>query len=192
MTLSACKAIVIGKTAAQVGFLTSLARKCGFAWIEEPGTGEIPSPKALISFVLVHHKVGDELLGAVVRAIRSGDREVRFSPIVVIAEDGDFEVIVHFVHLGVDDVITLPEKRDVLVQRLSGQLWSEQLYVETESYFGPDRRRLEGGAEMDERRVGMAGHARFIIQRIPDYGTKIVRHQIFTAPQPASAVHRAG
>jgi hypothetical protein len=191
MTLSACKAIVIGKTTAQVGFLTSLARKCGFALIEEPATGEIPSPKALISFVLVHHKVGDELLGAVVRAIRSGDREVRFSPIVVIAEDGDFEVIVHFVHLGVDDVITLPEKRDVLVQRLSGQLWSEQVYVETESYFGPDRRRLEG-AEVDERRVGMVGHARFIIQRVPDYGTKIVRHQIFTAPQAAPPMHRAG
>jgi hypothetical protein len=190
--LSACKAVVIGKTEAQLGFLKSFANKCGFALVEEPATGDIPSPETMISYVLVHHKVGDEVLGAITRAIRGGGKDVCFSPIVVIADDCTFEKIAHFVQLGVDDVITLPEKRDVLVQRLCAQLWSEHLYVETENYFGPDRRRLETGSHVDPRRVGMTSYARFIIQRIPERGTKIVRHQIFTAPQATPAMHRVG
>ena len=190
--LSACKAIVIGRTPTQIRFLTSFANKCGFALVEEPATGDIPSAQTLISYVLVHHKVGDDLLGAVTRAIRGGSKEVCFSPIVVIADDCTVERIAHFVQLGVDDVITLPEKRDALIQRLGAQLWSEHLYIETESYFGPDRRRLDTKSHADERRVGLASYARFVIQRIPERGTKVVRHQIFTAAQATPAMHRVG
>jgi len=179
--LSACKAIVIGTTTGQVRSLTAMARKCGFTLIEDPGAG-LPQPKMPVTYMLVHYRVGDAVLDSVIRAIRGGDRNTRFSPIIVIADDCDYELILHLVEMGVDDVISLPEKRDVLVQRLAGQLWSEQLYVETANYFGPDRRRLEQSTHDDERRAGPAGHALYHIQRIPDFGTKIVRHQIFSAP----------
>ena len=190
--LSACKAVVIGKTATQIRFLRSFADRCGFGLVEEPATGDIPSAKTRISYVLVHHKVGDGLLRAVTRAIRGGSREVCFSPIVVIADDCTVDRIVHFVDLGVDDVITLPEKRDVLVQRLCGQLWAEHHKIETEDYFGPDRRRLETKTHIDDRRLGVASYARFVIQRIPEHGTKVVRHQIFSAPHATPAMHRVG
>jgi hypothetical protein len=190
--LRGCKAIVIGKTGNQVASLVAMARRCGFAFVEEPATGEIPTPKTMIAYLLVHYKVGDDLLLSIIHAIRSGNNDIRFSPIIVIADDCEFELVLHFVELGVDDVISLPEKRDVLVQRLAGQLWSEHLYVETPDYFGPDRRRLEGADHSDDRRTGTVSHARFIIQRIPDFGTKIVRHQISAAPQAAPAVHRVG
>jgi len=180
--LTGCKAIVIGKTSSQVASLVAMARRCGFAFVEEPATGEIPTPKTMIAYLLVHYKVGDDLLLSIIRAIRSGNNDIRFSPIIVIADDCEFELVLHFVELGVDDVISLPEKRDVLVQRLASQLWSERVYVETAEYFGPDRRPLEPPAHEDVRRPGSAGYARYHIQRIPDFGTKIVRHQIFSAP----------
>lgn len=179
--LSACKAIVIGTTAGQVGSLVAMARRCGFTLIEDAGSG-VPQPKMPITFMFVHYRVGDAVLDSIIRTVRRGDRNTRFSPIIVIANDCDFELILHLVDMGVDDVISLPEKRDVLVQRLAGQLWSEHVYVETAEYFGPDRRRLEQPSHEDERRAGPAGHARYHIQRIPDFGTKIVRHQIFSAP----------
>ena len=179
--LSACKAIVIGTTDNQVRSLVAMARKCGFTLIEDPGAGE-PQPKTPVTFMFVHYRVGDSVLASIIRTVRRGDRNTRFSPIIVIANDCDVELILHLVYMGVDDVISLPEKRDVLVQRLAGQLWSEQVYVETAEYFGPDRRRLEPSAHEDARRAGSAGHAQYHIQRIPDFGTKIVRHQIFSAP----------
>jgi hypothetical protein len=144
-----------------------------------------------VAFVLVHHGVGEALLDAVTRSIRGGDRQVRFSPIVVIADDCPFETVLRYVHIGVDDVVSLPEKKEVLIQRLGTQLWAEHIYVETADYFGPDRRRLEIDSAND-RRMGPSGHARFTIQRLPDIGTRIVRHQIFAAPNFAPKVHLVG
>jgi hypothetical protein len=186
--LSACKAITIGKSEPQLRFLEKVARRCGFALIEGTGTGDIPTPKSLISFVLVHHLVGEDILRGVISAIRGGGDDVRFSPIIVLADDCEFETILHYVHMGVDDVISLPEKRDVLIARLAAQLMEEHLYLETADYFGPDRRRLEGGVN-DNRRTGTSGHSRLYIRRFPDAGTRIMRHQIFA---PASSPAHAG
>jgi len=174
--LSACKAIAIGRSAAQIRTIVRLATIAGFGIIETPEKGDAPAPHALICFVLVHEQVGDALLRHVISAIRGGAQEVRFSPIVVLGNDCPFEQVLHFVHLGVDDVISLPEKREVLIQRLCQQLWTEQAYFETNDYFGPDRRRYE--AADDGLRTGLVAHTRYDIQRLPDVGTRIVRHQI--------------
>jgi len=186
--LGACKAIAIGRTEEQVEFLTVLARRCGFALIEGAAGGDIPAQRTLISFFLVHYQVGEELLDRVIRSVRAGDLQVRFFPIVVIADDCPFEQVLRYVHLGVDDVISLPEKREVLIQRLTGQLWAEVIYIETPEYFGPDRRRLE---VEQSTRMGQAGYASFHIQRLPDVGIRIVRHHIFAAV-PFSRLHLAG
>jgi len=91
-------------------------KKAGFAITEAPETGDVPTPRGLISFVLVHNQIGAKRLLATIEAIRNGGPEVRFSPIVMIADECDVETVLHFVHLGVDDVISLPEKREVLTQ----------------------------------------------------------------------------
>lgn len=176
--LSACKAILIGRTDHQTRTLLAVATKVGFGIIEAAENGHIPTPRALISFILVHQDVGDDLLLALIKGIRGGNKDVRFSPIVVLGNDCAFEVVLHFIHLGVDDVISLPEKREVLVQQLAQQLWSEHVYFETTDYFGPDRRRFETTG--DQRRTGLAAHGRYDIQRLPDVGTRIVRHELFS------------
>lgn len=190
--LSACKAIVIGRTAAQVRRLKSVAARAGFGIVEDPAIAVLPVPRASISYVLVHHKVGDELLSSVVRAIRSGNKDMCFSPIIVVADRLTLETTLHFVDLGVDDIITLAEKRDVLIERFSSHLWLERFYVETESYLGPDRRHAGAGAAGDERRSGYAGHARYMIRRIPEYGTTVVRHQIFSTLHGPQTILKVG
>ena len=185
--LSACKAILIGRNELQTRTLLAVATKVGFAIIEAPESGDIPTPRTLISFVLVHEDVGDDLLRAVIKAIRNGDKNVRFSPIIVLGNDCPFETVLQFIHLGVDDVISLPEKREVLIQRFAQQLWSEHAYFETADYFGPDRRRFETAG--DGRRTGLAAHARYDIQRLPDVGIRILRHEMFShrsGPSPAA------
>ena len=66
--LSACKAILIGRNELQTRTLLAVATKVGFAIIEAPESGDIPTPRTLISFVLVHEDVGDDLLRAVIKA----------------------------------------------------------------------------------------------------------------------------
>ena len=81
--------------------------------------------------------------------------------------------------LGFDDVITLPEKREVIVDRLVGQLNSEHLYIQTDSYLGPDRRRMEfPGAPTDSRRMPDSPHVRLHIRRSVERGVQIVRQEI--------------
>ena len=54
---------------------------------------------------------------------------------------------------GFDDVICLPEKRQILTQRFERQLLTSHLYFRTETYLGPDRRRMERATEVFNRRV---------------------------------------
>src|SRR5689334_19356003 len=97
--LSACKAIVIGTTTAQVRSLVAMARKCGFTRIEDAGSG-VSQPTTPVTYLLVHFRVGDAVLDSIVRAVRKGDRNTRFSPIIVIADDCNFELILHLVDMG--------------------------------------------------------------------------------------------
>jgi len=178
--LSACKAIVIGRNDAQVDFLAKTAHRCGFAFVEGVDADQLPPPRALLRFFLVHYLVGDDVLRSVLHEIRRGSVDVRFSPVILIADDCPFESILSYIRLGVDDVISLPEKREVLMQRLASQLNTEHMYVETAEYFGPDRRRMDVDIN-DSRRRGLAGHGRYYIRRVPDRGIEIIRHEIFTA-----------
>ena len=180
----------MGTTPEQVKSLERLAAKCGFALIEGVSGADIPTLRTLIAFILVHYQSGDHVLDGVIRTIRGGSHEVRFSPIIVISDDCDFETVLRYVHLGVDDVISLPENRDILIRRFASQLSAEHLYIETSSYFGPDRRRLDVDPD-DVRRVGMAGHARYHFRRLPDVGIVIVRHEIHPGPHFQPKVHFA-
>jgi DNA-binding response OmpR family regulator len=179
--LSACKALVVGKSDSQVEFLTRTAQRCGFAFVESARGAPLPPARTLLRYFLIHYLLGDDALRSILPQIRRGTDEVRFAPVIIIADDPPFERVLEYVQMGVDDVISLPEKREVLVQRLATQLYSEHMYVETADYFGPDRRRMELGVS-DSRRVGLAGHGRYFIKRNPDRGVQIVRHEIFAKP----------
>lgn len=186
--LSACKAITIGKSAPQLRFLETVAARCGFALIEGAATGDIPTPRSLISFVLVTIWLATTSFVALstrseVGAMMCASRRSSCSRTTATSKS-----ILHYVHLGVNDIISRREKRDVLIQRLGAQLSQEHLYIETNDYFGPDRRRLEAGVH-DNRRAGTSGHSRLYVRRFPDGGTRIMRHEIFPAAR-AGAVAR--
>ena len=174
--LSACQAILFGRTPIQEKFLRSLAQRCGFGHIG--GFGDVTENVAPINFILVHYLLGDELLSGILRAIRSSDSLLRFSPVILIADDCPFERVLAYIELGLDDVISLPENREEIIQRLATQLDTEHTYFETLDYFGPDRRRMRADAG-DDRRKGTAGHSRYRFRRDVSCGIEIIDHEVY-------------
>ncbi|MEO6012445.1 MAG: hypothetical protein ABIQ30_02525 [Devosia sp.] len=141
----------------------------------------MPASDALLRMVLVHRQIGDDVLMTLLHSVRHGAEDVRFSPVIVLTDECPFEVILGYIRMGADDVIVLPENKDVLVQRFESQITGTHIYYETGDYFGPDRRRMEM-TPPDTRRVGVAGHARYHFMRSPGEGIKITRHEVFAAP----------
>lgn len=142
--------------------LTSLQwHKVGFGAFQE--LNETPDPRRPdfpIAFFLVNHRLSDEAKAILLRRLRrSPSMRVRFAPIVAIGPDVEFEVVLRHVELGFDDFITLPDKIAIVQSRLISQLDKEQIYIETLSYFGPDRRRLEQPGGSHENRKPIATRA---------------------------------
>lgn len=180
--LRGCHAYVIAHTQAQNRSLVKLADRAGFSTI---GTvlGADASPLdhdgGHLSFFLVHHQLSEPAMRSILTAIRgSANDNVRFAPVILIINDCPFETILKYIQFGYDDVVTLPERCEVLVSRLSSQLNSDHLYFETGSYLGPDRRRMELPAVADDRRTGSHLHTRYIIRRSVQNGVQIVRREL--------------
>jgi DNA-binding response OmpR family regulator len=112
---------------------------------------------------------------------RSEDRNVQFSPIILFTEECDFDTYVRYVKIGFDDVLTLPDKRDMLVARLENQITSEHIYFETADYLGPDRRRLELPGQTDPRRGGESrSYSRHLVQRSVTEGSRPIRSDLLS------------
>jgi hypothetical protein len=189
--LGQCRAYLVARTGAETASLRQIAEKTGFGEIE---TLSAPRQKSTpgegrVNFFIVHHHIKESMMAGVIRFIRlSDDDQIRFAPVILFAEDGPFEKYLRYVHLGYDDVITLPDKQPVLVQRLLGQLRAEQTYYETREYFGPDRRRMEAPWETDSRRLSDShGHTRYAFTRDPGVGIRINRTEIFARSELANA-----
>ena len=179
--LERCNAFVVAPDQNHASALVRLARRVGFTLVvvTQP-TGEegatAVAPRWPLNFFLVDYMLHDDLKKAVLAAVRrSQDMEVRFAPVVLIIDDCPFERILWYVEFGFDDIISLPEKADLMGQRLSRQLGHPYLYVQTADYLGPDRRRLEIDSEArDHRRTGLRSHIRYTIRRDPERGVEIL------------------
>lgn len=103
---------------------------------------------------------------------------IRFSPLVYFDESPSLDVIRRCIAMGFDDVITLPFTRERVEERLQRQVDRPQVYFETPSYFGPDRRgRLE--AEPIHSLRGSGGQFRRLeIVRTPARGIHVVRDDV--------------
>jgi len=189
--LSDCQAVLFAQTPAQNRSLIRLANRVGFGAIlrvfgdelETVGAGRTGVP-----FFLVHYRLSDRTKSSILSHLRSSDDEaVRYAPIILISDDGPIDVLLRYVQLGFDDVITLPEKCSILVGRLQQQLDSNVSYIETKSYLGPDRHRLEllpreSGASADAKIV------RLTIRRSVAHGIQVVGRQLFSLPGTKQAV----
>jgi DNA-binding NarL/FixJ family response regulator len=131
---------------------------------------------AAITYFFLDYRMRDEELLDTIAAIRD-ERSSRlcYSPVILFTADRAAETVVRYVRFGFDDVISLPARRDELAERLADQLRGEQLYIETKDYFGPDRRRLDRGAEL---RVGISPHTRLVFERHPRRGIKVLDREV--------------
>jgi hypothetical protein len=188
--LGQCRAFLVGRTGPQSASLAQIAQRTGFGQIEPLTARRHYVPDKRLNFFIVHRHLNATMMTAVIRSIRlSDDDQIRFAPVILFAEDGPFETYLNYVHMGFDDVITLPDKQPVLIQRLTSQLWSEQVYFETRDYFGPDRRRLESPWETNSRRSpDPHSHSRYSFVRDPIAGIRIVKTEIFVRPELANSL----
>ncbi|HHY49413.1 MAG TPA: hypothetical protein GYA10_06660 [Alphaproteobacteria bacterium] len=184
MLLAHCRAYVIAHTEAQNRSLTGLAERAGFGFVATVCGERSVSIEARhrdLVYFFVHHRLTDTAIGAVIRLIRqSPDDAIRYAPTILVSPDCPIETVLKYVRLGFDDILTLPERREVLVDRLLGQLESEHVYYETANYLGPDRRRLELTPRQGEGgRATEKPFSRLIIHRSVEHGVRVLKREMF-------------
>lgn len=181
--LDQCHAYVIGSDEEHDQTLLKTAGTLGFTSVSGLFRKGIPRPDVRrltpCLFFLVHHRVEDEVLRSVITTVRSSEhKQVRFAPLMLLLDDGPYELILRYVRLGFDDVIVLPERRALVASRFRNQLGKEVTYFSTPGYLGPDRRRMERPTDTpDERRTGQQPHVRYTVIRSADWGVRILRKE---------------
>lgn len=77
-----------------------------------------------------------------VRRIRQGQRGVnRFLPIIMLTGHTEESLMHKALNTGANDFLSKPVSAKSLSSRIVAVMQGTQVYVETSSYFGPDRRR---------------------------------------------------
>ena len=173
-----CRAYVMAANLRDSLALETAAHHLGFGEVV-CGLGSAATAGRLgtaITYFFLDYRMRDEELVDTIDAIRA-ERSSRlcYSPIILFTTDRAAETVVRYVRFGFDDVISLPARRDELAERLADQLYGGQLYIETKDYFGPDRRRLDRGAEL---RVGISPHTRLVFERHPKRGIKVLDREV--------------
>jgi hypothetical protein len=145
--MRAC-AYVVSSTGRSGTALMDLARGLGFDAVvpyQGVAAAEQQTSRTPLLFFLCAATAEMRTLKAVADAVRFFPGPgVRFSPLIYFDESPSLDIIRRCVAMGFDDVITLPFTRERVEERLQRQVDRPQIYFETPSYFGPDRRgRLE-------------------------------------------------
>ena len=187
--LGHCSAFVIARAGERDRSLELLAREAGFGTVTSTArrqSGEAIGAKRAVAYFLMDGHLDEAAMKHTLGAVRlSPDPGVCFAPVVLFIEDGPFETYIHYVQMGFDDVITIPEKREILIQRLDGQL-GEHVYFRTPTYLGPDRRRFDLLTTPHERRgQGPSDHDQISIVRSAITGVSIARTRRFIGSHPA-------
>lgn len=196
--LDQCHAYVVGKDEEHDHSLIQTAGTLGFTSVSALFRNGTPRPEERrffpCLFLLVHHRLEDKVLRSVITTVRcSESKQVRFAPLVLLLDDGPYELVLRYVRLGFDDVIALPEQRKLVASRLCGQLGQEMTYFATSGYLGPDRRRMERPADTpDERRTGRHPYTRYTIIRSPDTGVRVLRLEEYGGDPDKSSLNAAG
>ena len=180
-SLQYCSCVVVGYHGDSRN-LVRLAHKSGFGAVQELNENpDIQRPEFPLTFFLVNHLLSDQTKDLLVRRLRrSSVTKLRFAPIIAVGEDVEFEVLLKHIGLGFDDFISLPEKVDIVISRLLHQLDHPQIFIETATYFGPDRRRLEApDAGHSQRKSFPHSHTRLTVQRSVQRGVQVVRREVF-------------
>lgn len=178
--LELCRAIIVAPTPFDSRALAQVASEAGFGDIASifDDTDSSNGLRYPVSYFLVHHRLADTDCEDIIDAVRHIERKgLRFSPMVVMLPETSAESVRKFVHMGFDDVISLPQSQVQLIARLGTQLDREIAYFETDDYLGPDRRRMDADGAV-RRPPGVSPHTRLVIRRDPDYGIRVLSRQL--------------
>jgi hypothetical protein len=177
--LSHCRAYLIAPSVAECRTLASLAARSGFRVVHSAFDTAAEDPELPVTYFFLHYHLSDAAMQQVIAQVRGlPDPGQRLSPVILIIDDCTVEVLLKYIDFGFDDVISLPEKREVLEARLAAQLNAEQVYYQTPDYLGPDRRRMELPHHTDQRRANLSPHMRMVIRRDPVRGTSVLQRQL--------------
>jgi hypothetical protein len=191
--LSQCLACLVGETPAQRKTLETLAARTGFGGISTDEAGAAFPDKAdrRLAYFFFHCMVGNDLLRKTLSTIRTEER-LRFSPAVLVVGECTQSEVAHYINLGFDDIVVLPEAARVLERRFNNQLTTPVSYFETSTYFGPDRRRSQRlNPPSTAAKNGAPGeyrHVRYLVQRAAA-GIEILRREVVISSNPAVSAH---
>ncbi len=172
--LASCMAVTFGPSAVEMATLGDLAKRLGFgAIVAYQPELELPSDRLI--FYIVHGLLPDAGKQRVLRALRASEHKFRrYAPIICVVPKGPRHQIVPLVQMGFDEVLFLGDHLLDLQRKVTEQLCQDILYVKSEHYFGPDRRRIELIDPQDPRRKpGGAFYTRMHIHRDPVTGISV-------------------
>lgn len=185
-----CRAFIIATRPAESRVLELTAARLGFGEIVSSIGGATGRPLSNLTFFFIDYRVDDQSMADIIATIRVDRRgKLRYSPILLLIQDGSTARRLKYVRFGFDDVIALPLSLDALASRLAIQLNSDRVYLETKDYFGPDRRRLDAGAEL---RIGTSVYTRVLFERNPSRGVHVIQREergYRFRPQPSADTH---
>jgi len=183
-------ALVAGPRTGPGEGLMDVSNDLGFSFVRHCGSLDGLSAcvaKARLCFVLFAETADPRSYAGLLEKVRAAkSRAIRFLPVVYFCETPRPEVIVTCLGMGFDDILTMPFTADVVRARLRQQIGRTISYFETDTYFGPDRRRLSGKQTKPRRGDGNA--RRYEISRSPTSGITILREKVIGAePELAQA-----
>lgn len=181
--LSHCRAYVVAKSGAQNRSLIRLCERAEFGFVGTAlgeGAVRLEGGGSDVVFFLMHHLLADNAMKAILGSIRASEPDcLRYAPVILVINDSPYDTILRYIRFGFDDVIILPQKRELIVDRLRAQLNGVHVYFETPDYLGPDRRRFDlQGALSDPKRRLDTPHSRLHIHRSIEKGVRVVRREI--------------
>jgi hypothetical protein len=183
--LADCSAIVVAHDKRDSAVLLSLAARVGFGSVTtHEERADAHGPLHSLLFFLVHYGIGVTAKKQLLADLRSSPFDaIRFAPVVIFVPDGPYDDVLFHIEMGFDDVICLPENSHVLSSRLAGQVGQDHLFIQTATYLGPDRRRMEMPGQTHPGRTGGFEHTRITIRRTAETGVQVVRRQLFMKTQ---------
>jgi hypothetical protein len=162
-------AFVVGPRDGASNALADLARGLGFSPVDRYQglyRAERQSTLTPLMFFFCAAVPDVETLKPVADAVRfSTNLRIRFLPLIYFTRDPSLTTIRACIRMGFDDVIALPYAGTGLRERIFRQVDKPQVYYETPSYFGPDRRNRLGNARSGDSDHGGGQHRRIEIMR---------------------------
>lgn len=178
--LSECAAVGCCERGPPARSLEHFAAATGFGhFVHYHDLSDLRSHPVKNLFFLVHFGMPDGEKAAFLTLLRQNSiNRVRLAPVVLVAQDCDLDTFLGFIEMGFDDILCLPDSAGLLVDRLVSQLNHDILYIETSTYFGPDRRRMElPGATHAARVSSVHMHTKLTIHRSLAEGPVILHKQ---------------